>query len=89
MPIITQIVCDRCQAVKRDVNHWYTLTTSAEGVQLQPLNLTLQGGTKAVSGLEKQYLCGSLCALEAVSHWMDKLHSLDEEGAHVERIHNP
>jgi hypothetical protein len=25
MPMITQTLCDGCQAVKKETNHWYTL----------------------------------------------------------------
>jgi hypothetical protein len=78
MPIITQIVCDRCQAVKRKVNHWYALTTSEEQATLQPLDCTLQSDSETVPGVEKQYLCGRFCAVEALTHWMDQLHSPDE-----------
>lgn len=75
MPIITQIVCDRCQAVKRQVNHWYALTTSEEEATLQPLDCA---DPEMVPGFEKQYLCGRLCAVEALTQWMDQLHAPDE-----------
>jgi hypothetical protein len=75
MPIITQIVCDRCQAVKRKVNHWYALTTSEEEAILQPLEYA---DSKTVPGSETQYLCGRLCVVETLTQWMDKLHSPDE-----------
>ncbi len=30
MPIISQIICDGCQAVKKETNHWYTLVLNQE-----------------------------------------------------------
>ena len=75
MPIITQIVCDRCQAVKRKVNHWYALTTSEEEATLQPLEYA---DSETVPGCETQYLCGRFCAIEALTQWMENLHSPDE-----------
>jgi hypothetical protein len=75
MPIITQIVCDRCQAVKRKANHWYALTTNEEEATLQPLDCA---DWETVPGFEQQYLCGRSCAVEALTQWMDQLHSPDE-----------
>jgi len=75
MPIITQIVCDRCQAVKRKVNHWHALTTSQEEATLQPLDCA---DSETVPGFETQYLCGRFCAVEALTQWMENLHSPDE-----------
>ncbi|HJU05720.1 MAG TPA: hypothetical protein VJ692_11270 [Nitrospiraceae bacterium] len=81
MPIIMQIVCDRCQAVKREVNHWYALTASEHNATIQPLDLALAGGSKIASGHEIQYLCGRLCAVEAMTDWMDRRHCRDESVA--------
>jgi hypothetical protein len=49
MPIIMQIVCDRCQAVKREVNHWYALTASMRNATLQPLDVALQDASETAS----------------------------------------
>ncbi len=78
MPIIMQIVCDRCQAVKREVNHWYALTASMHNATLQPLDVALQGTSETAPGHEVQYLCGRLCAVEAMTDWMDRRHCQEE-----------
>lgn len=75
MPIVSQIICDRCQAVKKETNHWYTLVVTDRDVcirpiALTPLNLSLPGAVPAI-----QYLCGRLCAVEALDHWMESLSS--------------
>lgn len=40
MPMISQIICDRCQAVKKETNHWYTLVVTEEGAFIRPMALT-------------------------------------------------
>ncbi len=76
MPIITQIICDGCHAVKKEVNHWYALTTTEQGAYLQPLEVALQSHPDRSAAAEPQYLCGRLCAIEALSNWMDRPQSL-------------
>jgi predicted Fe-S protein YdhL (DUF1289 family) len=66
MPIITRIVCDGCQAVKGEVNHWFAITVGMQGAYIQPLEAALRE-----HGLERQYFCGRLCLLEALNRWMD------------------
>ena len=42
MPIISQIICDGCQAVKKQTNHWYTLVfTEEHQACLRPMAMTL------------------------------------------------
>jgi hypothetical protein len=41
MPIISQIICDGCQAVKKQTNHWYTLVfTEEHQACLRPMAMT-------------------------------------------------
>ena len=77
MPVVTQIVCDGCQAVKKKVNHWYALTTNEQGALLQPLDHALYNPGEAKAPSQKQYFCGRRCALEAFGIWMDELQSND------------
>ena len=70
MPMISQIICDRCQAVKKETNHWYTLVVTDEGAFIRPMALTRPGLLEAGSTQPMQYLCGRLCAIEALDHWM-------------------
>lgn len=73
MPIISQIICDGCQAVKKETNHWYTLVVNEHREAcLRPMATTpaglLEGNTVVV-----QYLCGRLCAIGALDVWMDTM----------------
>ena len=75
MPIITQIICDSCQAVKKETNHWYTLVLDDQyQVCLRPMAHTpsslLQLGASGVS-----YFCGMRCAIDGITQWMDRLTS--------------
>ena len=49
MPLISQIICDRCQAVKKETNHWYTLVVTDEGAFIQPMALIRPGLSEAGS----------------------------------------
>ena len=72
MPIITHIVCDGCQAVKKEVNHWYALVTDDKGAHLQPLEMALRNrGPVETLRHQQSYFCGRRCALEALGCWMD------------------
>ena len=73
MPIITHIVCDGCQAVKKEVNHWYVLTTNKKGAQLQPLEMARHHHGHGEVLADLQYFCGRHCALKALGCWMDSL----------------
>jgi hypothetical protein len=73
MPIVSQIICDRCQAVKKETNHWYTLVVTDRDVCIRPIastppGLSVPGAVPAI-----QYLCGRLCAVEALGNWMESL----------------
>ena len=75
MPIITQILCDRCHAVKKETNHWYTLVLdNNHQACLRPMSHTpsqlLQLGASHVS-----YFCGMRCAIDGITQWMDRLSS--------------
>jgi hypothetical protein len=70
MPMISQVICDRCLAVKKETNHWYTLVVSDDGAFIRPMALTRPGFSEAGSTQPMQYLCGRLCAIEALDHWM-------------------
>ena len=71
MPIVTQILCGGCGAVKKETNHWFAVAILEHGVLLRPLDvalLTTQVGQRA--GRE-EYYCGQKCALEAMTQWME------------------
>jgi hypothetical protein len=70
MPMISQIICDRCLAVKRETNHWYTLVVTDEGAFIRPMASTRPCLSDADATQPMQYLCGRLCAIEALDHWM-------------------
>ena len=76
MPIISQIICDGCQAVKKQTNHWYTLVfTEEHQACLRPMAVTpLHQVGSDVMGLH--YFCGRRCVHEALEHWMDSLTAL-------------
>jgi len=69
MPLISQIVCDNCQAVKKETNHWYTLGPDLHGVFVRPLEHANRDSS--CSGQSLQYFCGRFCLLEALRKWMD------------------
>ena len=71
MPIISQIICDGCQAVKKETNHWYTLIINPSEACLRPMATTPVDFFKAdAAGV--QYLCGRRCVIEALDHWMGR-----------------
>jgi hypothetical protein len=74
MPILSQIVCDRCQAVKKQTNHWYTLILTDKheaclrSMAMSPIEL-FQADAGGV-----QYFCGRRCVNEALDPgWMPSL----------------
>ena len=79
MPIISQIICDGCQAVKKQTNHWYTLVfTEEHQACLRPMAVTpLHHVGSDVMGL--YYFCGRRCVHEALEHWMDSLTALPSQ----------
>ena len=73
MPIVAQIVCDNCQAVKRVTNHWYAISVENNSFSLKPLTLPADWKTKNLPESSLQYFCGRFCALEALTRWMNDL----------------
>ena len=73
MPIVAQIVCDNCQAVKRVTNHWYAISVENNSFSLKPLTLPADWATKTFPDSSLQYFCGRFCAVEALTRWMNKL----------------
>jgi hypothetical protein len=72
MPIVSQIMCDGCQAVKKETNHWYTLVIGADHEAcLRPMAFTPSNLLQAGAPEVVQYLCGRLCAIEALDRWME------------------
>jgi len=72
MPIVSQIVCDGCQAVKKETNHWYTLVIGdGHEACLRPMACTPSSLLQVKAPGAVQYLCGRLCAIEALDRWMD------------------
>jgi len=67
MPIISQIICDGCQAVKKQTNHWYTLVFNQEHQAcLRPMEMTPAHLTESdARGI--QYFCGRRCVGEALT----------------------
>jgi hypothetical protein len=70
MPIITQIVCGGCGAVKKEANHWFAVSIVEQGMTIRPLNAALQD-REASGKSNEEYYCGQKCALEVVAQWMD------------------
>jgi hypothetical protein len=69
---MSQIVCDGCQAVKKETNHWYTLVVGHDHEAcLRPMGFTPSALLQAGAPAGVQYLCGRLCAIEALDRWMD------------------
>ena len=76
MPLISQIICDGCQAVKKQTNHWYTLVIKDnEQACLRPMAASPAELFKA-DAVGIQYLCGRRCVAEALDRWMDRLTDL-------------
>jgi len=73
MPIVVHIVCDVCQAVKKDTNHWYTIAMEDQKVCIRPLELPPDWATTNLSVPSAQYFCGRFCAIEAITKWMNRL----------------
>jgi hypothetical protein len=78
MPIISQILCDGCQAVKKETNHWYTLVISENyEARLRPMAMTpIELCQADVAGV--QYLCGRRCVSQALDRWMDGLTAVQD-----------
>jgi hypothetical protein len=97
MPIVTQVLCDGCHAVKRETNHWYSLTVHEDGVTIGPLKMTPEGQPCIGRGTVQQYFCGRYCVLEALTRWMDLLSQIAVasgdhgtlESVHEGRVGNP
>jgi hypothetical protein len=70
---MSQIVCDGCQAVKKETNHWYTLVVGHDDHEacLRPMGFTPSALLQAGAPAGVQYLCGRLCAIAALDRWMD------------------
>lgn len=74
MPIMSQIVCDGCQAVKKETNHWYTLVVGHDHEAcVRPMRFTPSALLQVGAPAGVQYLCGRLCAIEALDRWMDEV----------------
>ena len=73
MPIVAHIVCDGCQAVKKDTNHWYAISVENNSFCIRPLALPADWATKNFPDSSLQYFCGRFCAVEALTRWMNKL----------------
>ena len=74
MPMITQTLCDGCQAVKKETNHWYTLVVdeAAHHACLRPMAHTPASLMQLGASPNVLYFCGRLCAIEAIAQWMDR-----------------
>jgi hypothetical protein len=92
MPIAAQIICDGCQTVKKETNHWYTVVLDNQHQAcLRPMSYTppslLQLGISHVS-----YFCGRRCAMDGIGQWMDSLTCTasaivgGEEGSRMPRL---
>jgi hypothetical protein len=73
MPIVAHIVCDGCQAVKKDTNHWYAISVENQSFCIKPLALPADWATKNFPDSSFQFYCGRYCAVEALTRWMNKL----------------
>jgi hypothetical protein len=73
MPLRTQILCDGCQAPKKESNHWYALTVRRQSIEVTPLVLRPDGRPHAERDGLQQYFCGRYCLLNALTKWMDEL----------------
>jgi hypothetical protein len=73
MPIVTQVVCGGCGAVRRQTNHWFVVAIVEQSLLVRPLDVALaQRGVDPSPGSE-EYYCGQQCALGAVGQWMQDL----------------
>ena len=73
MPIVVQMICDTCHAVKMSTNHWYVVSLENNNFCIEPLALAADWATKPFSESCLQYFCGRSCAVEALTRWMTKL----------------
>ena len=73
MPIVAHIVCDGCQAVKKETNHWYSVSHENNSLCIKPLSLPADWATKTLPDSSIEYYCGRFCAVEALTRWMNKL----------------
>jgi hypothetical protein len=73
MPIIAQTLCDGCQVVKKQTNHWYTLVVDDQAYEacLRPMSHTPPALTQLGTS-RFLYFCGRHCAIEAIAQWMDR-----------------
>ena len=73
MPIVAHIVCDGCQAVRKDTNDWYAGSIENNSFCIRPLDLPANGATNNFMYSSAQYFCGRFCALAVLTRWMNKL----------------
>ena len=69
MPIIRQIICGGCGAVKKETNHWFAVAIVEDGVMIHPLDAALLHVERPYKNAE-EYYCGQKCALEGIAQWM-------------------
>ncbi len=73
MPIVSHIVCDGCQNIKKETNHWYTIQRENKRHCIEPLALPADWAIKTLHDSAIEYFCGRSCALEALTKWMESL----------------
>ena len=73
MPIVAHIVCDGCQAVKKETNHWYAVSHENNSLCIRPLALPSDWAARNLPDSSIEYYCGRFCAVEALTRWMNKL----------------
>ncbi len=84
MPIVAQIICDGCEAVKKETNHWYTLViNNNHEACLRPMSHT-PPSLLQLGALQVSYFCGMRCAIDGITHWMDQLASYPKQGSDCE-----
>lgn len=67
MSTTTTVTCDRCGAVKKDVNHWYKVFRLAGGILFRPAELYEDRQFELIADL-----CGRECAQRELEAWLQK-----------------
>jgi len=69
----TIVTCDECGAVRKESNHWFSLTASATMPKLS----TFDEADQLPESPFRLDCCGQRCVMKAIQRWFDKGTALD------------
>lgn len=65
----TQFICDGCEVVKKDANHWLVVRIG-EAFHIHRWGILTEGGSDG--SIKPLHFCGHACVQKKLSEWMGK-----------------